>query len=111
MPGRPGQAAAPAGAVKPTEAPSGRVSVAIALDLEPRNRRVHTLDRQTAGLADLARRDRVGRERHRAQGVRHLVEFLAGTAMAAVQYRLPAVLVMDAARQRTYPDRHRQQYV
>ena len=68
-----------------------------------------TLDGQTSGMADPGRGDRVRHQRDRPQDVRHLVELLARAAMGAVQRRLPAVLAMDAARQRTYPDRYRQQ--
>ena len=42
--------------------------------------------------------------------LRHLLQFLARAAMGAVQHRLPAVLAVDAARQRTHPHRHRQQH-
>src|SRR5258705_9082209 len=96
------------GTAKTAEAPKGRTIVAIALENEPRNRRVHEVDRQAPGVADSGGRDRVGGERDRPQDVRHLLQFLARTSMGAVQHRLSAVLALDAARQRTYPNRYRQ---
>src|SRR4051794_38181700 len=79
--------------------------VAVAAELEPWDRRVHALDRQTPGMVDPNRRDHLRGERHRAQDVRHLLELMAGAAVGVVQRRVPAVLAMDVARQRTYPDR------
>src|SRR2546430_5430060 len=87
-----------AGAVKTAEAQAGRTIVAIALEDEPGNRRVHKVDGQTPGMADSGCSDRIRRQRDRAQILRRLVELMARTSMGAVQHRLPAVFALDAAR-------------
>ena len=76
---------------------------------EPRHRRNQFPHRQMAGLADPGRRHRIGRQRHHPKAVRHVVERLARAAMGDVRHRVPAVLAMDVALQRTHPHRHREQ--
>src|SRR4051812_1158781 len=99
----------PTGAVKTAGAYLGGDYVAIALEIEPWNRRVHEVDGQAAGMADPARGGRFDRECDHPQDLRCLIEFMARAAMVAVQHRIPAVLAVDPARQRAYPDRHREQ--
>src|SRR5258708_37475052 len=100
----------PADVVKTAEAQSGEDYVAIASKREPWNRCLYKVGGQTPGLADFGRRGGVRSQRHRTQELRHVFQFLARASMGAIQRRLSAVLVLDASRQRAYPDRDRQQH-
>src|SRR6266849_5972315 len=86
------------GAVKTAEAQLGGTIVAIASEDKPWNRRVHKMAGQAPGVADPGRRGGVRAQRGRAENFRHLFQLLARAAMGAVQYRVPAVLGLDAAR-------------
>src|SRR6266481_920014 len=86
------------GAVKMAEAQLGGTIVAIASEDKPWNRRAHKVAGQAPGVADPGRRGGVRAQRDRAQNFRHLFQLLARASMGAVQYRVPAVLVLDAAR-------------
>src|SRR5258705_11964030 len=88
----------PMGAVKTAEAELGGPIIAIAPETEPWNRRVHKVGGQASGMADSGRRNGFGAQRDRPENFRHLVQLLARAAMGAVQCRVPAVLVLDAAR-------------
>ena len=66
---------------------------------------------KVAGLADPRGGHRVGRQRDHPQAVRHVVELLARTAVGAVRRGVPDRRVLDAARQRAHPHRHREQHV
>src|SRR5260370_30517819 len=94
----------PMGVVKTAEAQSGEDYVAIASKREPWNRCLHKVGGQAPGLADFGRRGGVRSQRHRAQELRHLFQFLARASMWAVQHRLPTVLVLDPSRQPAHPD-------
>src|SRR5450759_2805427 len=98
----------PGGTVKTAEAQLGRAIVAIAPENESRNRRVHQVDGQTPGLADPYCGGGVRSQRDHTEDFQYLFQLLARASMGVVQRSLPAVLVLDAARQRTYPDRYHQ---
>src|SRR5258707_10017269 len=86
------------GAVKMAEAQLGGMIVAIASKDKPWNRRVHKVAGQAPGVVDPGRRGGIRSQCGRAENIRYLFQLLARASMGAVQYRVPAVLVLDAAR-------------
>ncbi len=78
---------------------------------EPRHRRGQFPHRKSAGLADPGSRHRVRRQRGHPQAVRHILEFLARVAVGPVRRGFSDCRVVDTARQRAHPHRHREQHL